>query len=338
MLRGFRLSSRQDVTILGAGVIGLSLALELRRRGARVTLIERRAAATQASWAAAGMLAAQDPFNPPQLAKLARLSAALYPVYLHELSDLSGLEVPFQTHATLQHMPDGTVRSFAERSLDPRQLAVALLTAVQRTGIRLLQHRAPVPTIRPAAASAAVVVHTTGAWAAAPGIVPRKGQMLRVKLPAGSRLRQVYRSEQVYVVPRTQGPQAGTALIGATVEDAGFDTETVPEDLAALRQLGARLVPSDPALADPQLTPMVEAWAGLRPATPDGLPLLGTLPQPAGDASPPHFIAAGHFRNGILLAPATAILMADLIENHVPALDLTPFAPARFTRSAIPVP
>lgn len=324
--------SSPDVTVLGAGVIGLSLALELHKRGARVTLYEPRAAASQASWAAAGMLAAQDPFNPPALSSLARLSAALYPAFLEDLQDRSGMPVPFQTQTTVQHMPDDATVRLAERSVDPRQLAMALVTAVRGCGIPVQQRAAPNGQ---SAARSGAVVHAMGAWASAPEIFPRKGQMLRVKLPADAALSEVYRSEHVYVVPRLHGPQAGTALIGATVEDAGFDTETVPEDLAGLRQLGAALVPDFPALGDPRQTPMVEAWAGLRPATPDDLPLLGEVPQRAGETGQRHVMAAGHFRNGILLAPATAALVADLLEGRQPAVDLSPFCPTRFTPEAV---
>ncbi len=277
------LLSSPDVTIIGAGVIGLSLALELHARGANVTLLERGAAATQASWAAAGMLAAQDPHNPPQLRALAQLSAALYPAFLDHIQELSGLPVPFQTELTRQLLPDGNSVELNERSIDPRQLAVALLTAVQRSNIRLVQN-VKTPDLlasQQQTRRSAVVVHATGAWAGEAGVSPRKGQMLRVQLPPASSLREVYRSECVYVVPRTQGPQAGTALIGATVEDAGFDTEVCPDDLAGLRRIAADLVPHHPELADAKQTPIVEAWAGLRPATPDDLPLLGAVPQNA---------------------------------------------------------
>ncbi len=325
-----------DVTILGAGIIGLSLALELHTRGARVVLYDPRAAATQASWAAAGMLAVDDPHNPPQLKPLARLSAALYPALLSHIEKLADESIPFQTELTVQHLPEGGTVHLREHSLDPRQLAVGLLSAVQRAGI---------PLRRPEGAgrltgkhpgkgtSAHMVVHATGAWAEAPAIFPRKGQMLRVRLPPGTELREVHRSEHAYVVPRTAGPQAGTALIGATVEDAGFNTDTSPQDLAALRQRGAALVEHLPALADARQTPLVEAWAGLRPATADGLPLLGSLREPSGD-QPAEFIAVGHFRNGILLAPGTAVLMADLLEGRPPRLDLEPFSPFRFTQKS----
>lgn len=323
-----------DVTILGAGIIGLSLALELHRRGARVTIYEPGAPAAQASWAAAGMLAADDPFNPPALRPLARLSAALYPAFLQQVEELSGHPVPFQTEATVQLLDDGSELRLREQSIDPRQLALALIGGIQRAGIPVHQQQTA-PTVREALGSC-VVIHAAGAWAASVDVSPRKGQMLRVQLPERDRLAEVYRSEHVYVVPRTKGPQAGTALIGATVENAGFNTEVFPEDLAGLRQLGAALVPQYPEIADAAKTPLVEAWAGLRPSTPDGLPLLGDLPQVPFDGDQAvtsrHLIAAGHFRNGILLAPATAVLMADLVEGRPPAVDLRPFFPARFAK------
>jgi glycine oxidase len=146
--------------------------------------------------------------------------------------------------------------------------------------------------------------------------------MLRVQLPPSlANLREVHRSEHIYIVPRTFGPQAGTALIGATVEDAGFDTSIHSPDLAHLRSLAAELLP---ALADTHLAPEVESWAGLRPSTPDSLPILGRL------NSSQEFIATGHYRNGILLAPATAAVLADLLEARTPTVDLTPFAASRF--------
>lgn len=316
--------SAPDVTILGAGVVGLSTALELHRRGARVVLVEPRRVASQASWAAAGMLAAEDPFNPPALRPLSRLSASLYPAFLRQLEEESGEGVPFQTERTVQHLHDGDTTLLQERSIDPRQLALALAATVNRLGIRVL-------AAKPGQArDKNFVVHAVGAWAGAHGVAPRKGQMLRVQLPREHGLHTVHRSEAVYVVPRTQGPQAGTALIGATVEDAGFETEVVPEALAGLRTLAAALVPELPGLADARQTPMVEAWAGLRPSTPDGLPLLGYLEDDAGVAGPRQVIATGHFRNGILLAPATAVLVADLIEGRPATLDLEAYSPSRF--------
>ena len=304
-----------DVLIAGAGIIGLSLALELHARGAHVTVVERDSALAHASTAAAGMLAVHDPHNPPALLPLSLMSASLYRSLLARIESLSNIVVPFQTSLTHQYFPDGSKHILAENSLDPRQLAAALLAAIRATTIDLREHTPFAPHTQPTGTT----ILTLGAWS--PHVTPRKGQMLRVQLPSALNLTEVHRSHDIYIVPRTLGPQAGTALIGSTIEDAGFDTSTSLATLASLRTLAAKLIP---AFADESTTPTLEAWAGLRPATPDGLPLLGQL-------APNLFIATGHFRNGILLAPATAVILADLLESKSPTLNLTPFTPTRFT-------
>ncbi len=276
------------------------------------------------------MLAAQDPHNPAALAPLAALSITLYPAFLERIAALSGTYVPFQTDTTIQYKTDGGLRILKEHSLDPRQLAHALIAAVRSTSIRLVEHTGSLELsdspeavhVRDSMANhyrAAVCVYANGAWFRGQhAVVPRKGQMLRVQL--ASPLNQVHRSEHVYIVPRTSGPQAGTALIGATVEDAGFDTSTHAADLAHLHALAADLVPGISSAAT------IEAWAGIRPGTADGLPILGPVPF-----APREIAATGHFRNGILLAPATAHVLADTIEGKA-TLDLAAFAPSRFNR------
>src|SRR5271154_2340579 len=97
-----------DICIAGAGIIGLSLALELNHRGLRVAVLEQAAPLAEASTAAAGMLAAGDPHNPRQLLPLANLSLSLYSAFLDHLHALSGIPVSFQTHTTLQTLLPGT--------------------------------------------------------------------------------------------------------------------------------------------------------------------------------------------------------------------------------------
>jgi glycine oxidase len=323
-----------DVIVSGAGIIGMAIALELSARGAHVTVLERDLPLRQASFAAAGMLAVDDPRNPPELLPLSQRSIALYPAFLRRIEALSGVAIPYQTESTLQYLVDGSTISLAERSIDPQQLAVALLAAVEASSVQVLSHTEIVNIdetakgirLRTAAGvemTTQHLVHANGAWLrAVPGVGPRKGQMLRVNIPASLTLNEVHRSESVYIVPRTVGPQAGTALIGATVEDAGFDTAIHAEDLAKLRRRAAELLP---ALGDAGDAPEVESWAGLRPATRDNLPLLGSIGEHSRQ-----FVAAGHFSNGILLTPATAEILATLIEGRVPEVDLSAFSPQRF--------
>src|SRR5580698_6914978 len=96
-----------DICIAGAGIMGLSLALELHQRGLRVTVLDRAQPLGEASTAAAGMLAASDPHNNAQVLPLASLSRSLYPQFLERLQSLSGMRVPYQTHLTLQAVPAG---------------------------------------------------------------------------------------------------------------------------------------------------------------------------------------------------------------------------------------
>jgi glycine oxidase len=356
-----------DICIAGAGIIGLSLALELHRRSHRVTVLDQGDPLAEASTAAAGMLAAQDPDNPPQLRPLADLSLSLYPAFLERLYNFSAIRVPFQTHTTLQslhpnhtspnkltpedlsHLLPALIPSghrfilLDEHSLDPRQLAVALLAAIHATTIDLRTHTAILSTrstnnsieVTTSAGTihASRFVDCTGAWATTTSrlchhqIAPRKGQMLAVALPPSLPLHFVVRTPDIYIVPRTTGPAAGRAIIGATIEDAGFDKSIHPDDIHHLRSLAAALLPP---IAN---TAQLEAWSGLRPATPDGLPLLGALP-----GHPNHFIATGHYRNGILLTPATAHVMAQLLTNEAPSIDLSSFSPSRAVPQTAEVP
>jgi glycine oxidase len=322
-----------DIVVAGAGIIGLALALELHHRGASVVLVDTATAGSGASTAAAGMLAAEDPHNPAELSELSQFSSSLYDRFLDRLTALSGLRVPYQTTSTLQYLDGGARLRLAERSVDPRQLTVAALEALRQSNVQLIEHTKQLGisehsrgiSVRPQRGpdiDAQRMIHASGAWfSGRPRITPRKGQMLRVQVPAGLELREVHRSSSIYVVPRTQGPQAGTALIGATDEDAGFDLHTSQVDLDQLRRRAASLVPM---LGDSIAAPHIESWAGLRPAAADRLPLIGRL---AGSSH--QWIAAGHYRNGILLAPGTAIALADLLEDKRPAVDLSSFDPAR---------
>lgn len=324
-----------DIAIAGAGIIGVSLALELSARGVSVALLDTVGALRGASIAAAGMLAADDPHNPSALRALSAYSLSLYDRFLARLGELSGLPVPYQTDTTIQYEDDGGAVTLAERSIDPRQLAAAALGATLRSNISLFEHcgrldiREDFSGVRLEPLNgpsflAKSLVHASGAWfQGSPAITPRKGQMLRVRIPQGLPLHEVHRSSSIYIVPRTRGPQAGTALIGATEEDVGFDPHVSQTDLDSLRSRAAVLLPK---LGSADAAPQVEAWAGFRPATSDGLPAIGRLHGKLNQ-----WIASGHFRNGILLAPATATALADLIEGKAPAVDLAAFDPGRRT-------
>jgi len=116
-----------------------------------------------------------------------------------------------------------------------------------------------------------------------------------------------------YLIPRADG----RILVGSTLEDVGFDKSVILETLGDLALRGARLMPELGKL------PLVTSWAGLRPATPDRLPYLGKGPMDG------LIVATGHYRNGILLAPITAEIVADLLAGQAPAVDLAAFDPLR---------
>lgn len=342
-----------DVVIAGAGIIGLSVAIELRRAGASVAVLDRGEPGREASSAAAGMLVADDPATAPKLKTLARMSAEMYPAFVEELELRSGIEVGLENRGTLyiaqsdDELPGsplsaGDLRSLEpglvdlprvyfleEQTVDPRLLVQAALATAKKMGVAV-HHEALVERVGIATAcdlevrttvgpySTATFVNCAGAWAAGIAGVsvpsrPVKGQMLTV-IPPASELRHVIRSHEVYLLPR----RSGRVLIGATVEEVGFDKTVQPEAIKRLHRVASSLLPWI------QEAKMIDAWAGLRPGSPDGLPLLG-----AGSI-PGTYIATGHFRNGILLAPITAALMVDLIQERPTKTDLRPFSPSRF--------
>lgn len=374
-----------DVIIIGGGIIGLSLAIALRKRGASVIVVERGEPGREASHAAGGMLVECALETPAALQPLAVASARMYPEFAHELEVESGMKVDLRESGTIlfpsdaqirhphlgalypaqlselepalgkptpePHFEDrlllkyGQLKSWAsafpatdlafylkERSVDPRALtSAALKTAKNRgvdfssgdpvTAVNVSSGRATGVTTAKTAFNAAKIVNCAGAWSGQIWVNSRafptrpvKGQMLCLALPSRELLKHVIRSPGVYLIPRSDG----RLLLGATVEEAGFDKRTVPETIQRLHRAALALVPK---LRDAKI---LEDWAGLRPGTPDDLPILGATETEG------YYVATGHFRDGILLAPITAHLMAAVIEGREPDYDLSPFSPSRF--------
>lgn len=342
-----------DVIISGAGIIGVSLALELRERGASVLVLDRGEPGRESSSAAAGMLAATDPETPEKLQPLTYMSARLYPQFVEKLECLSSRRTDFRrgaiallsntpvppehrllSSAELKELepalnPGKLVAAIveSENSVDPDLLMQAALGAARAAGIELRSQTA-VRQMRSSGSQIEVLagadrfpafaaVNCQGAWSGAP-VRPRKGQMLYLQPQEPGLLERVLRTPGVYLVPRS----SGKVLVGATVEDVGFDKTVEPEVIRDLHQAAVKFIPQ---LAS---APVISSWAGLRPGTPDDLPILGQTETPGV------FIASGHFRNGILLAPVTARIMADLIAGEAPEVDISDFPPARFANVA----
>ena len=372
-----------DAIIIGAGIIGLGLALELRKSGMKVLVVEKGQPGREASWAAGGMLADFPLEMPPALHELAAASARMYPEFVKRLESDSGLKIDLRSEGTLLFLspnpqtnrhpersegPMHSLRSagllesyplpaplselepfftardvpaiyLKERSVDPRHLTAAAIAAARSQGvdfssddavqcIEIENGKAAGVRTERTRFSAAIIVNCAGAWSGkmtfnksgetgVPLVLPTrpvKGQMLCVALPHKNLVRHVVRTPDVYLIPRSNQ----TMVIGATQEEAGFDKRTVPETILKLRNAAIDLVPK---LAEARI---VEDWAGLRPGTPDKLPILGATSIPG------YYVATGHFRDGILLAPITGRVMGQVIRGEKPEVDLAAFALERF--------
>jgi glycine oxidase len=347
-----------DVIVIGGGIIGLSLSIELRKKGTNVLVIERGEPGREASHAAGGMLVDCRLETPPALQPLATASARMYPEFAHELEVESGTKVDLRDQGTIlfpsaEHAPPSEFSALTpaqltelepalsevkdpaffvrEHSVDPRALtAAALKTAKNRgvgfssgdsvTAVNLSDGQVTGVTTNKTSFLASKVVNCAGAWSGQVGpsafpTRPVKGQILCLVMPSRTLLKHVIRSSRVYLIPRSDG----RLLVGATIEEAGFDKRTDASTIQHLHQAAIALVPK---LLDAQIH---EAWAGLRPGTPDALPILGATETPG------YYVATGHFRDGILLSPITAQVMADVITGARCNYDLTPFSPRRFS-------
>jgi glycine oxidase len=346
-----------DVIIIGGGIIGLSLAIALRKRGATVLVVERGEPGREASRAAGGMLVDCSLETLPALQPLATASARMYPEFAHELEVESGMKVDLRDQGTilfpsaehLHHLENAPLAAAAlaelepalvatdrpafflrERSVDPRALSSAAWKAAKNRGVdfssgdevtsvTITDGRATGVATTKTAFHADKVVTCAGAWSGQ--IAPRefptrpvKGQMLCLAMPSRKLLKHVIRAPEAYLIPRSDG----RLLVGATVEEAGFDKRT---DLATIQRLHRAALALIPELRNAKI---LEDWAGLRPGTPDALPILGET------ATPGYYVATGHFRDGILLTPITAEVMTAVIEGRNPEFDLIAFSPQRF--------
>jgi len=347
-----------DVIVIGGGIIGLSLSIELHKKGARVLVIERGEPGREASHAAGGMLVDCALETPPALQPLATASARMYPEFAHELEVESDTKVDLRDQGTIlfpsaEHAIPSTFSALTraqltelepalsqlndpaffvkERSVDPKALTVAAIkTAKNRgvdfsagdsvTAVNLSDGHVTGVTTSKTSFLASKVVNCAGAWSGQIGphafpTRPVKGQILCLVMQSRTLLKHVIRSPEVYLIPRSNG----RLLVGATVEEAEFDKRTDASTIQRLHQAAIALVPK---LLDAKI---LEAWAGLRPGTPDALPILGATETPG------YYVATGHFRDGILLSPITAQVMADVITGTQCNYDLTPFSPRRFS-------
>lgn len=363
-----------DVVIIGGGIIGLTIARALAKRGAQdVTVIEKHEFGREASWAAGGILAPQiEADRADDFFRLACASRDLYPSFAKALEAESGIDVELNTTGTIYVSFDETeevdlrarhawqlaqglsiewLTGDAARQIEPqlsphvrfalrfpddyqvenRLLVEALLIANKKLDVRLISdceaHRFVVDDDRIVGVetsqgliSASTLVIAAGAWSSrvvgyeAPKVVPVRGQMLCFEqLPPMAR--HVIYSARGYLIPRSDGRM----LAGSTTEEVGFDKSVTDEGMKAIKSMAYEIMPSLETL------PATDSWAGFRPRSEDGLPILGASKKIDGLV-----YATGHFRNGILLAPITGELIAEAIVTGTNPLLISAFSPDRF--------
>jgi glycine oxidase len=263
---------------------------------------------------------------------------------IYEFQKSEGLEVDWLTGAeALEREPflapglAGAVFAAGDHQVDNRLLVEALQVAFARAG-GTLREQSAVVRIEPDATAPAVILATgeriagravvlaAGAWSrqieglapeARPPVRPVKGQIVQVHVEPPFGLRHVVWSPRAYVAPKG----SGRLLIGATVEEMGFDTRVTAGGLYKLLDGAYEVVPG---LMD---LPVSETWAGLRPGSRDNMPILG-LSSAAGV-----YFATGHYRNGILFTPITAHEMARLLLAGETSRWMLPFSPDRFSHA-----
>ncbi len=350
-----------DTIVVGAGVIGLCTARSIARRGRTVVLIgEHRSG--EASRAAAGMLAPSVEQSQGPAHDFAIAARDFYPDYLETLADETGIRVPLNRLGILQVAltekgVKGLKRTASPQSrwLDRREVAeleptlghalgaafnpddgavdnVILMSALEESvgsesritradsvAVNVSRDSATVDLESGESITASTVVIAAGAWGGllrgAKGlgpVSPCRGQLVSYR---STGMRHVTYGPRGYLVPRP----SGTIVAGSTMENVGFDASTTPAGLAKVRSAAEEI---SPALAVSEIT---LEWAGLRPITPDMLPIIGP------DPDAPHIIyAAGHSRNGILMAALTGETVAALSVGESSAYDLNQFRPGRF--------
>jgi glycine oxidase len=365
-----------DCAVIGAGVVGLTIAEELLTHGLSVCVIDRQQPGREASWAGAGILPPGSRYSgDPHLETLARISRPLNAALSQRIQESTGindgywecggvylassqresdeldeiirrwnsLDIPTESLdacrlSELAPLASDRLRQLAEefsayhapgeaQLRNPRRLKglVALCQAqgasfVLNDGLASLHEKSDAVELRLTTGRklhAGRVCVATGAWSnhslglvrQRPWVKPIRGQMLLLEATAGPRqLDRHLHLGSKYIVPR----QDDRLLVGSTIEDVGFDKSTTAEGCAELLRFVCETGLGGLRLRD--------SWAGLRPASDDGLPLVG----PAPDAERVYF-ATGHFRSGLQFAPATAKLIAQMMLGQPMCMDPSPF-------------
>lgn len=337
-----------DFLIIGAGIIGLSSAFELARRGAKVTIIDRGIAGHESSWAGGGILSALLPWEySAPVNRLISFGTSGYAAWVEDIEARSGLSAeyvvsgmnvlpPFDRAAMSRWLAedknrghtleDGTLFLPAVAQVRPPRLLAALVNSLVQMGVDIRENLPAIRLEQDAKTVSGVVtptgklsagkyILTSGAWTCNllninNNFKPVRGQMLLFKASAGLLKHIIYR-DGVYVIPRRDGH----ILVGSTVENAGFDQSITAEAKRTLHAAGVEMFPALVAAT------FVSQWAGLRPGSPGNLPLIDRHPQWENC-----FVNTGHFRYGLTMAPAAAHLLVCKMLDETPPIPLAPYS------------
>ena len=354
-----------DILIIGGGIIGMLTARELSLAGMKVTIVEQGKAGHESSWAGGGIISPLYPWRySAPVSALAQWGQAFYPELIEEMYSATGLDAELiqngllvlddeyeaaaawaeKWQSNLQLIDSNEVYELEpelSRTLlankkaiwmpdvmqvrNPRLVKVAkkyllkqgvtFLEQTQVTG--LIQKSGKVTGVTSSTGDiiADKVLVAGGAWSANLlkniniSVEPVKGQMILFKTEPNI-IKRITLSQDRYVIPRKDG----RVLVGSTLEHTGFDKTITTAAREELKQEACRIVP---CLKDAEVE---FHWAGLRPGSKDGIPYICSIPSVEG-----LYLNAGHYRNGVVLGPASARLAADLILNRQPILDIAPY-------------